>query len=315
MLPGGNMGKVLVGISSWSDASLIESGFYPKGVRTAAERLRYYAARFPVAEIDSSFHFLPSRHSLELWLESTPPGFVFDIKAFSLFTRHPTSFESLPGSLRGKLGDLPDKGTIYEHHLGPELVDELWRIFNGIVAEIDAAGKLGAVLFQFPPYFHPRPDSLEHISKCRQRLASYRMAVEFRAGGWLDDERRQPTLDFLKENGITLVCVDEPQGFPSSLPPLAAVTAPLGFVRFHGRNGASWERKGVAPEERFAYLYNEDELREWVPRIEAMARQAEELHIIFKNKHADYPVANARQLIGMLEHVDSVRLVNPMPVK
>jgi uncharacterized protein YecE (DUF72 family) len=79
------------------------------------------------------------------------------------------------------------------------------------------------------------------------------------------------------------------------------VTAPIGFVRFHGRNSVNWERKGITAEEKYAYLYNENELREWVPRIQAMAREADVLHVVFKNKHADFPVKNAIQFRRMLD--------------
>ena len=85
------MSQILIGTSSWADHSLVESGlFYPPEVKTPAGRLSYYSERFPIAEIDSSYHYFPTRQNLTLWLENTPPGFVFDIRAFNLFTGHPT---------------------------------------------------------------------------------------------------------------------------------------------------------------------------------------------------------------------------------
>ena len=291
------MGRILVGISAWSDRSLVESGFYPAGVKTPSDRLRYYGQEFPVAEIDSSYHFFPTRRNLELWLENTPEAFTFDVKAFSLFTLHPTPFGSLPRGIRDSLGGLAEhKGNLYPHHLPAEALDALWQGFARSLEAIRAAGKLGAVLFQFPPWFHPSPENLDYIGQCRDRLASYRLAVEFRVGAWLDDGHREDTLRFLREHGLTLVCVDEPQGFRSSVLPVAGVTAPLAFIRFHGRNGANWEKKGIPADERYSYLYDEKELEEWVPKIAQMAEKSAELHIIFKNKHGDYPARNARQL-------------------
>ena len=291
------MGRILVGISAWSDRSLVESGFYPAGVKTPSDRLRYYGQEFPVAEIDSSYHFFPTRRNLELWLQNTPEAFTFDVKAFSLFTLHPTPFGSLPRGIRDSLGGLAEhKGNLYPHHLPAEALDALWQGFARPLEAIRSAGKLGVVLFQFPPWFHPSPENLDYIGQCRDRLASYRLAVEFRVGAWLDDGHREDTLRFLREHGLTLVCVDEPQGFRSSVLPVAGVTAPLAFIRFHGRNGANWEKKGIPADERYSYLYDEKELEEWVPKIAQMAEKSAELHIIFKNKHGDYPARNARQL-------------------
>lgn len=295
------MGRVLIGISSWADRSLIESGFYPEEIKTPADRLRYYSERFPVAEIDASYHYFPTRQNLDLWLKNTPQKFVFDVKAFSLFTGHPTPFGSLPKGLREKYGQLiPQKGNIYLHHLTTEAAGELWEGFARIIQVIKSAGKLGVVLFQYPPWFHPRQENLGYIAECGERLAQYQLAVEFRVGSWFDDENRERTLSFLRERGLALVCVDEPQGLKSSVPPVAEVTAPVGFIRFHGRNRENWESKGAAADEKFRYQYTEKELAEWLPGIHDMAKKTAELHIIFKNKYRDFPVAGARQLIGML---------------
>lgn len=295
------MERVFIGISAWSEKTLVESGFYPREVKTPADRLKYYAQSFPIAEIDSSYHFFPTRRNLDLWLENTPPGFIFDVRAFSLFTQHPTPLGSLPASIRDRFRHLIEsKGNVYPHHLPPEAIADLWQGFAGIVHNFDAADKLGAVLFQFPPWFHPNEENLDYIVQCRERLSPYQLAVEFRVGTWLSDVNRERTLQFLREHGLALVCVDEPQGFRSSVPPIAEVTAPLGFIRFHGRNSESWERKGLSVEDRFRYLYDEEKLKEWVPKIRRMAEKADRLHVIFKNKHGDFPIRNALQLGQML---------------
>jgi uncharacterized protein YecE (DUF72 family) len=294
------VGRILIGISSWAEPELIKSGFYPPEVKTPAERLKYYASRFPIAEIDSSYHFFPSRHNLDLWLENTPDGFIFDVRAFSLFSQHPSQLSTLPAAVREKYGDqIQAKGNIYLHHLPPAAIDEVWAIFIRNTMEFHAAKKLGAVFFQFPPWFHPQPDNFAYIASCRERLSHFKVAVEFRVSAWLE-QHRDETLDFLRKNRIALVCVDEPQGFKSSVPPVAEVTAPPGIVRFHGRNRENWERHDVMATERFNYLYNEDELKEWVPKIKAIAQQTDELHIIFKNKHAGFPAKNATQMKELL---------------
>ena len=296
------MGRILVGVSSWADTELVRSGYYPDGTTTPEKRLRYHASQFPIAEIDSSYHFFPTRRNLSLWLENTPEGFVFDVKAFSLLTQHPTPLTSLPRTIREKYGtEIQARGNLYPHHLPGPAIEEIWEIFNRTVEAFDTAGKLGAILFQFPPWFHPEPRNYEYIAKCRERLTDYRVAVEFRAANWLEAHKDE-TLDFLRQHRITLVCVDEPQGFKSSVPPVAEVTAPLAIVRFHGRNKENWERRGAKPIDKFNYLYNEEELSEWVPKIARMAKKAGEVHVIFKNKYADFPVRNAalmKRLLGL----------------
>jgi uncharacterized protein YecE (DUF72 family) len=124
--------------------------------------------------------------------------------------------------------------------------------------------------------------------------------MEFRVGSWLDDEHKSRTLNLLRKLNIALVCVDEPQGFRSSVPPESEVTARLAVVRFHGRNDENWEKKGIMSTERFNYLYSPGELTEWVPKIRSMAEKADTVHVIFKNKHADYPIRNAIEMKGLL---------------
>jgi uncharacterized protein YecE (DUF72 family) len=296
------MGRILVGISAWADRGLVESGYYPADVRTPAGHLHYYSREFPVAEIDATYHRFATQKLLALWLENTPPGFTFDFKAFSLFTQHPTPFLSLPRAVREQYPALGEhKGNLYPHHFPPEVLDDLWQGFVRTAMVIKEERKLGAVLFQFPPWFHPGRESFEYLEECCRRLPDLALAVEFRAASWFDEDHLEKTLGFLRERGITVVCVDEPQGFRSSLPPVAEVTAPLGLVRFHGRNRETWESRDAGPDERYSYLYDEEELKEWLPKVRRMAAATGELHVIFKNKHADFPVRNARQFREMLD--------------
>jgi len=296
------MSRILVGTSSWADRSLVESGlFYPPEVKTAAERLSYYAGKFPIAEIDSSYHYFATRQNLSLWLENTPPGFTFDIRAFSLFTGHPTPVGALPRAIREEHAQLADhKGNIYLHHLSEDVADQLWEIFASYAAKMESAGKLGVILFQFPPWFHISKENLDYLTACRERFPKQQLAIEFRTADWLREDNLQHTLTFLRQHELAVVCVDEPQGLKSSVPPLAEVTSPVGIVRFHGRNAANWEKKGISVEERFNYLYDEDELRAWVQKVRKMAGQAAKVHVIFKNKFHDYSVKNAGQFTKML---------------
>ncbi|HXG42678.1 MAG TPA: DUF72 domain-containing protein [Dehalococcoidia bacterium] len=294
--------RVLVGTCSWTDKTLLESGWYPPEARTPEDRLRYYARHFPIVEVDSSYYALPSPRNSLLWAQRTPDGFVFDVKAFALFTHHPTPPRSLPKDLLEELPvELRQKRNLYYRDLPSELTDELWRRFAQSLSPLALAGKLGVVLLQFPPWFQPGRDSRQYIASLSERLPGLEVAVEFRQARWLAEERdRRQTLSFLREHGLPLVCVDEPQGFASSVPPLAEVTAPLALVRFHGRNSATWEAKGLTTAERFNYLYTPEELEEWVPRIGRMAQEAEEVHVLFNNCYRDYAVRNARQMAQAL---------------
>ena len=296
------MSNVYVGTSSWTDHSLVESGlFYPHEVKTAAARLSYYSERFPIAELDSSYHYFPTRKNLNLWLDNTPPEFIYDIRAFSMFTGHPTPPRSLPRSIREEHNELAShKGNLYLHHLQEDVAEKLWEIFLSDVRTIESAGKLGVILFQFPPWFHPNRENFDYLLTCKERFPEHQIAVEFRSGDWLLENSLDSTLTFLKEHKMALVCVDEPQGLKTSVPPIAEVTSSVGMVRFHGRNAANWEKKGIPAEERFNYLYSEEELTEWVPRVRKMAELVDKVHIIFKNKFKNYPVRNAEQFIEML---------------
>jgi uncharacterized protein YecE (DUF72 family) len=294
---------ILVGNCSWTDPTLIASGgFYPAGVTSAEERLRYYASQFPIVEVDSTFYAPPSERNAQLWLERTPADFVFDVKAFALLTGHGTPPQRFPPELRGLLSPQTlGERNIYARDLSPEGQDRLWEIHRRALAPLHGAGKLGAVLFQFPPWFRAGRAGRDYLQRLRHELGPYPIAVEFRGGGWLsDDERIARTLAFLEAEGLAYVSVDEPQGFASSSPPVAAATAELAVVRLHGRNAATWEKHTGSASDRFNYLYDEAELREWLPRLSSLAERARTVHVLFNNNYRDYGIRNARQMATLL---------------
>jgi uncharacterized protein YecE (DUF72 family) len=297
------MGQILVGTSSWTDPTLIQSGrFYPAWAKTAEARLQFYASQFPLVEVDSSYYAMPAEKVAGLWVTRTVDGFTFDIKAFRLFTLHPTPLASLPGDIRDSLAARAgSKPSIYLRDVPDELVAELWRRFESALLPLDSAGKLGVVLFQFPPWFYPGNEQRQHILACKERLPQYRMAVEFRHNSWLNEKNRERTVAFLKEHDLPFVCVDEPQGFKSSVPPVVEATSDIGIVRFHGRNKETWEKKGISAAQRFDYLYTENELGEWVPRIRDIASKTRQMHVLFNNCYEDKAVTNARQMKTMVE--------------
>jgi uncharacterized protein YecE (DUF72 family) len=297
------MGKVLIGTCSWTDPTLIQCRrFYPDWARSAEARLQHYASRFPLVEVDSPYYALPAESTSGLWVERTPPDFVFDIKAFRLFTQHPTPPAALPGDIRGALPEtLRGRPAFYHRDLPPAILAEVWRRFERALLPLDSAGKLGVVLFQFPPWFRAGSRERDYILGCRERLPQYRLAVEFRHASWVTGPNLAATLSFLKRNGLALVAVDEPQGSAASLPPLAEATADIGVIRFHGRNRENWTKPAVSVSERFNYLYSEAELKEWLPRARRLTSQTRELHVLFNNCHEDKAVVNASQFRLMLD--------------
>lgn len=296
------MGEILIGTCSWTDSTLIRCGrFYPSWARSAEARLQFYASQFRLVEVDSSYYSMPREATSRLWVERTGENFLFDVKAFRLFTQHPTPVKSLPRDIREALPEeTKQKANIYQRDLPVGLLSELWARFERALLPLDSAGKLGVVLFQFPPWFYPGDEQREYILSCKERLPQYRLAIEFRHNSWLNEKNRERTLDFLRENDLPFVCVDEPQCFKSSVPPVAEVTSDISLVRFHGRNAEAWEKKGVTVAERFNYLYSEAELAEWVPRINELASRTRQLHILFNNCYEDKAVSNARQIGLML---------------
>ena len=294
-------GRILIGTSSWTDPTLVKDGhFYPPGASSADARLRYYASQFPIVEVDSTYYFPPSEKNSVLWIERTPPEFTFNIKAYSLLTNHPTKRDSLYKDLQDSAP--ADKKNVYREQLPDEAVDEVWQRFRDALMPLHSAGKLGAVLFQFPQWFVISKKSKAYIEEVVERLPDFRVAVEFRHKSWMEDRNVEETLSFLEERDLPFVCVDMPQGFDSSIPPIAAATAKdLAMIRFHGRDRNVWERKRIPASERFRYDYKRDELNEWVPKVEALAEEARETHVLMNNCYQDFAVRNARDLGALLD--------------
>lgn len=295
--------RVRVGTASWTDPTLVkDSDFYPRKSMSAEDRLRHYAAIFPMVEVDATYYFPPTRDLAGLWVDRTPPDFRMDVKSYSLFTQHPTQAKSLwPDVAEDLAQDKREQRTVYLADLPDDAVDRAWAHFEDALLPLQSAGKLGAVFFQFPPWFGPRQSSRDYLRQLRRRLPEYPLAVEFRNNRWLRDaDDRRKTFELLESEGLAYVCVDEPQGFPSSVPPELAVTADLAVLRFHGHNDENWNKKGISAAERFRYLYSEQELERWQPRVRQLSDQARETHLVFNNCYRDYGVNNARQLAAIL---------------
>jgi uncharacterized protein YecE (DUF72 family) len=289
------VGQILVGTASWTDKTLLESGWYPPEASSPEARLRYYAEQFPLVEVDSTYYTPPNERNSELWAARTPDYFRFNIKAFSLLTLHPTRVDALYKDLRPDT----DKRNVYAKDLDAKIIDQVWERFLSALEPLHKAGKLGALLFQFPQWFTIRRSNKDYLLECKERVAPYRLCIEFRSATWFKDEQTtEETLDFLRSYGLPYVVVDMPQGHASSVPPVVAATAPdLSVVRFHGHSG-KWDSRDIY--DRFGYLYDEDELRPWAPRIRALGEQTRETHVLLNNCYRNYAQTNARQLAALL---------------
>ena len=292
------MADIRVGTASWTDKTLIESGWYPPEANNAEKRLRYYTRQFPLVEVDSSYYALPAEQTAAAWAHRSPKGFTFNIKAFSLFTQHPTRVAALPKDLRPAVEKAAGgKPNVYLKDVDPAVTNEAWERFLTALEPLRQTGRLGAILFQFPQWFVIGRARKEYILLVAERVAPRQVCIEFRNKTWMSEDNREETLKFLADHQLPYVCVDEPQGYPSSVPPVLAATAPLAVVRMHGHSD-KWDSRNI--QEKFRYRYPEKELREWAPRVRQLAEDADTTHVLFNNCYADDAQVNARQLADLL---------------
>jgi uncharacterized protein YecE (DUF72 family) len=297
---------IRVGTCSWADESLSKY-FYPPQVKGAEERLHYYTERFDTVEANSTYYRLPDREMVQKWADRTPEGFVMHVKAFGVMTRHPVKVEQLPTDLRDD-APLDERGRV--DRPPREFRGEIFRRFHDALEPLRETGKLGGILMQFPPYVVPRPAAFDYLEWAQEQLGGDEMLVEFRQASWLDDEHREETIAFLEGHGMTFVIVDAPKtGGRNVLPTLVTTTSPTAYIRFHGRNAETWNKRVRSAAERFDYLYSEDELREWVEPLQELAGRSEAVYAMFNNNGrstvggetiAQAPV-NAETLKGLLQ--------------
>ena len=295
--------RILTGAASWTDPTLLACGrFYPPAVAANAEaRLRYYAARFPLVEVDSSYYALPTAENAWRWDQRTPDGFVFNIKAFRLFTGHQTPLSALPADIRAELDGWPAP-FLYYNDVPGELRDELWRRYTLALEPLRLPGKLGAVHFQFPPWI--RRDARGHaaLAEAARRMDEHLISIELRHRSWFDSPAATAgTLALLRDLGAVHTVVDAPAGLENSVPAVWASTHPeLTLLRLHGRNAAAWNRTTQASSGRFQYEYSEAELAELAERFSRLAAQSAQAHAVFNTNFEDQGVRNAAAFAAAL---------------
>jgi uncharacterized protein YecE (DUF72 family) len=287
--------RVRIGTCSFADEAL-QKHFYPKGMRTGRDQLPYYSQQFDTVEIDSTFYRLPSRENVAKWASWTPDGFVFHFKAFAPLTRHPVRLEQLPPELHeGLKTDARDRVEWMPRDVRGEVV----RLFREALEPAAEAGKLGGILIQLAPYVVPKPQSWEYLEWLRAQLPGDELLVEFRHMSWLDDEHRDETLRFLERHRLANVVVDAPRTEAKNvIPTVVAVTSPLAYVRFHGRNAKTWNIRGGSAADRFDYLYPREELQEWVEPMHELAGEAEQVFALFNTNRWSQDPDGSGQLVA-----------------
>jgi uncharacterized protein YecE (DUF72 family) len=238
--------------------------FYPVGM-PKREWLTYYAREFNTCEINSTFYALPKPSSLKAMVEKTGDGFLFSFKANQEMTHQ-----------------RQDNASIF-------------KAFCLVLEPVITAGKLGCILAQFPFSFRFNRRNWDYLKLFKEQLGELPTVVEFRNAQWLKTE----VFDWFREQGLGFCCVDEPQ-LTDLLPPIAEVTSNIGYIRFHGRNKAKWWRHEQAYE-RYDYSYTEQELSEWLPRIQKLDSLAEKTFIFANNHWRGQAVTTIRQLRMMLD--------------
>ena len=300
---------IRIGTCSWADEAL-SKWFYPPKL-PAKERLAWYAEHFDTVEVDSTFYRLPGESMVQGWAERTPPDFTMHVKAFGLMTRHPVKAETIPEDLREEM-PVDERGRV--DRPPRELRGEIFRRFLAALEPLRAAGKLGGILFQLPPYVVHKESSFEYLEWAREQVGDDEMLVEFRHRSWLDEENRAESLAFLERIGAAYVTVDAPRSETARnlVPTVVATTSPTAYVRFHGRNLSTWNKRGGSAAERFDYLYSDEELGEWVEPLQELAARSEQAYAFFNNNASsedpDNPLrrvsqaaTNARQLRRLLD--------------
>ncbi|WP_139490691.1 DUF72 domain-containing protein [Brevibacillus dissolubilis] len=267
--------NIHIGVCGWGDHDTL----YTQGV-SARDKLSVYASHFPIVEIDSSFYAILPQKNYESWVKATPDAFRFIVKPHQVLTGH------------------------QRNPMEKEKRAELFVQFEESIQPLVRSGKLQALLFQFPPWFDCQRDHVLYVKYCVQTYAKYPIAVEFRHQSWFLPSYKQKTLEFLADIGATHVVCDEPQAGTGSVPIVPEVTnESLSLIRFHGRNVSGWRDAGQAAnwrDVRYLYRYSDDELSEWVPRIQSLAEEAKQVFVLFNNNSGGDAADNAKRLMQML---------------
>ena len=292
---------IRVGSCSWTEKSLIQSGeFYPNNVKTAESRLKFYSDQFDTVEVDSTYYAIPKKSNSFLWANRTPDNFLFHVKVYGALTGHGIDPRTLPSDIRDELSQ-KDKFERYLYVKEPVLIGVIADKFIDALQPLMNTGKLGMLVFQFPPWFIYKPDNLETILKYKGLIGRNHMAVEFRHGSWYASDVREQVFHFLRKNQIIHVVADEPQfGTLATVPFVPQTTADIAYYRLHGRNTENWLKKGVETSLRYAYQYSDEELKMFIPHLRTSEKLSKVTYVMFNNCHGGFAMRNAQMMKTMI---------------
>lgn len=255
--------SILIGTSGFSYDDW-RGFFYPEAL-PKAEMLAYYAHHFSTVEVNATYYALPRPATFEQMARKVPPEFSFAVKANREMTHAPKLDPTVFARFRDALVPLLDRS------------------------------QLGCVLAQFPWSFRYGPPQLDTLRQFRDLMGDLPTVIEFRNATWA----RDVVFTFLREHELGFCCVDEPR-LKGLMPPLALATSSIGYFRFHGRNAAKWWQHEQAYE-RYDYLYSEEELQPWAPKIQAVAAETERTYVFFNNHYQGKAEQNARMMARLLD--------------
>ena len=262
-------GLIRVGIAGWDYADW-NGIVYPTGAGRGFDKLAWIARYVDAIEVNSSF-YRPVRPAIaETWVRRTEAlqGFRFSAKSHRSWT----------------------------HEIEPDVRRAVAETLDGL-RPIHEAGRLGAVLVQFPQRFHWNTGNAGHVERLAELADGWPLVLEVRHRSW----RAEDVADFLQRLGIGWCVVDQPRASEASIDALERLTSPVGYVRLHGRNAEQWFRKEAGRDERYDYLYSLSELAPLARTAGSLAEQAAEVFVVQNNHFRGQALVNALQLKHLFE--------------
>ncbi len=266
---------IYVGLTSWGD----HPSLYFNESTSSKYKLVDYSAHFPIVEVDSAFYAIPSVANVEKWCKETPASFRFVVKAY----------QGMTGHLRE---DLPF-----------DTKNDMFDAFKEAIQAFHKHGKLGLILFQFPPWFDCEPMNINYLRYIRQQLPNERIAIEFRNQTWFHTQMQDKTLQFLQEMRFIHTICDEPQAGVGSIPFVPEITHEDVLIRMHGRNLFGWRNIGNTEnwrKVRFLYDYSKEELMWLAEQIRLLEKRARNIYVLFNNNSDYHAAPNAKALLALL---------------